>query len=436
MEEPDRDDMSVTAVAAAEERGDTRQRLIDAAVDLFLTVGYPNLRVVDITNHAGVGKGTFYLYFKSKRDLLLAYFRHIMDVVDRTANPMVAAATDYFEREGIRISGSLERGVNWNSMLTFLRISAGSPDPQVVLAARELRERIGGLPGRDLAEAISAGVSRPVDTELATLMIVGMTEALAWRSRQDDAYDAPVTAAFLRDLHRRTLTILADDDPRLIQARAMVQRSELVERAIDDALPGTVAGAEAVDTRQRIVDSAVDLLHRVGYGSLRVDDITEHAGVGKGTFYHHFDSKQDVLLAFFERVARNIEDVEDRIAAAEIDYLSKVALRMRLWLEPSRHWDRIVTFARIMAGSDSPEIAGGGRQVFRSLVDAGKRDIEQAMTAGLVRQLDSELAVTAILGMGEVLVWRAGQDDVYDPATILAFMADMFCRAFLVAPAD
>jgi AcrR family transcriptional regulator len=435
MGEPDRDDMSVTAVAAADERSDTRQRLIDAAVDLFLTVGYPNLRVVDITNHACVGKGTFYLYFESKRDLLLAYFRHIMEVVDATANPMVASATDYFEREGIRISGSLERGVNWNSMLTFLRVSAGSPDPQIVSAARELRERIGGLPGRDLAEAIRAGVSRPVDIELATLMMVGMTEALAWRSRQDDTYDAPVTAAFLRDLHRRTLTILGDEDPTPVQAAAMVQRSEQVERAIDDALPATVAGAETVDTRQRIIDSAVDLLHRVGYGSLRVDDIAEHAGVGKGTFYHHFASKQDVLLAFFERVARNIGDVEAQIADAELDYPSKVALRMRLWLEPSRHWDRIVTFARIMAGSGTPEIAEGARQVFRSLVDAGKRDIEQAMRAGLVRRLDPELAITAILGMGEVLVWRSRQDDAYDPATVLAFMADMFCRAFFVSPA-
>jgi AcrR family transcriptional regulator len=430
MEEPHKADMSIAAVAA-DERSDTCQKLIDAAVDLFLTVGYGNLRVLDITNHAGVGKGTFYLYFQSKRDLLLAYFRHIMDVVDRTANPMVASATDYFEREGLRISASLERGVNWNSMLTFLRVSARSSDPQIVSAARELRERISYLPARDLADAIAAGVARPVDIELATLMIVGMTEALAWRGRQDDVYDARVTTAFLQDLHHRTLAILADEDPRLVRAAAMVLRSEQVERAIDDALPVFVAGTDAADTRQRIIDSAVDLLHRVGYAGLRVDTITAHAGVGKGTFYHHFARKEDVLLAFFERVARNIDDVEARISAAEVDYLTKAALRMRLSLEPRRHWDRIVTFTRIMAGSDSPEIAEGARQVFRSLVEAGKRDFEQAMSTGLIRQVDPELAITAILGMGEVLVWRVSQDDAYDSTTVLTFMADMFCRAFL-----
>jgi AcrR family transcriptional regulator len=420
-----------TGVASGGEPSDTRKRLIDAAIDLFLTAGYSNLRVRDITHHAGVGKGTFYLHFADKRDLLVAYFQRVTELVDRFDGEVAAVGPDFFVREGLRLRASLERGVNWNSMVTFLRVSAGSSDPDIVSAVREVHARIADGPKKDLANAIQAGVTREVDTELATSMVAGMIEALAWRGRQDESYDPVAMVAFLEDIVERTLRVDENEDERRARVTAMLQKSEQVERAIEAALPLGLETDETADTRQRLVDAAVDLLHKVGYDNLRVDDITDHAGVGKGTFYHHFKSKEEVLLAFFRRVMDNIGEVQALIAATDLDYLSRVALRMRLALRPQRQWDRIVTFTRVMAGSEDPEIRTGAGEVLGCLAEAQKRDLEEAMRQGLVRQVDPELAITAVLGMEEVLVWRVKQDDAYDSATILAFMADMFCRAFL-----
>lgn len=49
-----------------------RQRLMDVAGEHFARFGYRRARVGDIAHDAGVGKGTLYLYFDSKRALLIA----------------------------------------------------------------------------------------------------------------------------------------------------------------------------------------------------------------------------------------------------------------------------------------------------------------------------------------------------------------------------
>lgn len=51
----------------------------------------------------------------------------------------------------------------------------------------------------------------------------------------------------------------------------------------------------ANQTRQKIVDAAFSLMSSKPLAEIKVEDITEQAGVAKGTFYVHFKSKEDVL---------------------------------------------------------------------------------------------------------------------------------------------
>jgi AcrR family transcriptional regulator len=48
---------------------ETRTRLLDAAEQVFSELGYVDASIVKITEAAGVGQGTFYLYFASKKDV-------------------------------------------------------------------------------------------------------------------------------------------------------------------------------------------------------------------------------------------------------------------------------------------------------------------------------------------------------------------------------
>lgn len=78
-------------------------------------------------------------------------------------------------------------------------------------------------------------------------------------------------------------------------------------------------------TKDRLIDSAAQVLHLRSYGSVGVDELCERAGVRKGSFYHFFSSKRDLALAVLEaqwdgferhalRPAREAERPLDRIA--------------------------------------------------------------------------------------------------------------------------
>lgn len=53
-------------------------------------------------------------------------------------------------------------------------------------------------------------------------------------------------------------------------------------------------------TRQDILAAASELFKTKGYETTSVDDIVESANVAKGTFYYHFEKKDDLLMALQE----------------------------------------------------------------------------------------------------------------------------------------
>src|SRR5215813_1503454 len=58
----------------------------------------------------------------------------------------------------------------------------------------------------------------------------------------------------------------------------------------------------SLDTRELILDATEALLARYGYRKTTMDDIAREAGIGKGTTYLHFASKEDVFLATIDRI--------------------------------------------------------------------------------------------------------------------------------------
>lgn len=53
-------------------------------------------------------------------------------------------------------------------------------------------------------------------------------------------------------------------------------------------------------SKARLVNAAIDLVRSKGYNAMRVDDVCAAAGVTKGSFFHHFDSKDDLGFAAAE----------------------------------------------------------------------------------------------------------------------------------------
>lgn len=58
-----------------------------------------------------------------------------------------------------------------------------------------------------------------------------------------------------------------------------------------------VANFPSQSLRERILNVATDEIRQKGFGATRIDDICKAAGVSKGAFFHHFDSKDAMGVA-------------------------------------------------------------------------------------------------------------------------------------------
>jgi len=83
----------------------------------------------------------------------------------------------------------------------------------------------------------------------------------------------------------------------------------------------------------RILDAADDLFYRRGYGATGINQIIEVAAVAKASFYHHFPSKLDLVVAYLEQRhdrwmagwKRNLEGHRDSVnrVLSVFDYLAE-----------------------------------------------------------------------------------------------------------------
>lgn len=91
----------------------------------------------------------------------------------------------------------------------------------------------------------------------------------------------------------------------------------------------SVTESEEWSTRLgRVLDAASELLVRWGYRRVTIDDVAERAGVGKGTIYLHFRSKDALFLTVLLRGYHDlITGIADRIRADPREVLPSRLLR-------------------------------------------------------------------------------------------------------------
>ena len=82
------------------------------------------------------------------------------------------------------------------------------------------------------------------------------------------------------------------------------------------------------EVREAILDATERLLARYGYRKMTVEDIAREVGVGKGTIYLHFSSKEEVVLSHVDRIVERVKERLWEIARSE----ATAAVRIRLML--------------------------------------------------------------------------------------------------------
>ena len=89
-----------------------------------------------------------------------------------------------------------------------------------------------------------------------------------------------------------------------------------------------MATAVREEVRDAILDATDRLLARYGYRKMTVDDIAREVGIGKGSVYLHFASKEEVVLSHVDRIVQRLKDRLWALARSDAD----AAIRLRLML--------------------------------------------------------------------------------------------------------
>jgi AcrR family transcriptional regulator len=84
----------------------------------------------------------------------------------------------------------------------------------------------------------------------------------------------------------------------------------------------------AKDTRQKILEAALELFRERGFADATMRDIAARAGVATGLAYYYFKSKDAIVLAFYQRAR---EDLAVALEAAQTD--KRLASRLRALID-------------------------------------------------------------------------------------------------------
>ncbi|MGV2290802.1 TetR/AcrR family transcriptional regulator [Trinickia sp. YCB016] len=125
--------------------------------------------------------------------------------------------------------------------------------------------------------------------------------------------------------------------------RSIPEATTISEPAVEEREP---RGARRKrETRTRLLDAALILMAEKGMEGVAVNEITEAADVGFGSFYNHFESKEAIYSALIDRVFEDFADMLDRLADGLSDPAEVIAVSVRHTLMRTRResvWGRLL----------------------------------------------------------------------------------------------
>jgi AcrR family transcriptional regulator len=89
-----------------------------------------------------------------------------------------------------------------------------------------------------------------------------------------------------------------------------------------------MATAVREEVREAILDATDRLLARYGYRKMTVEDLAREVGIGKGSVYLHFASKEEIVLSHVDRIVERLKERLEELARAD----ATAAIRLRLML--------------------------------------------------------------------------------------------------------
>lgn len=170
--------MSTSDLPVTERGRATRRALLEAAEEVFGEVGYQRASIAEITRRAGVGQGTFYLYFPDKRAAFTELVGYQNQLVRETGARAIEGLTDRLDMERAGFAAFFEHIERHPGLYRIIRESEFVDEEAHHAHYRKLADRYAA----GLQRAMDAGrIASDIDPEILAYILMGIAEFMGMR---------------------------------------------------------------------------------------------------------------------------------------------------------------------------------------------------------------------------------------------------------------
>lgn len=155
-------------------------QILDAAISVFSRLGFVRARMEDVARESGLAKGTLYLYYGSKDDLIAALLRHIFGLGMRDLRSVLSDESSSGERL-LQLSRQTSRDIKRLSILLpiwfeFYAVAARNEGVRRFVKGffHEYRSSLAVI----IREGIEQGEFRDADVEEVAVTLVSLFEGM------------------------------------------------------------------------------------------------------------------------------------------------------------------------------------------------------------------------------------------------------------------
>lgn len=146
----------------------TRERILDAALNIFSNKGYYDTRLDEIADESASSKGSIYFHFPNKERLFIALVDQFADVLERNVTEAIEAQPAGMSRVRVALEEVLHTFSKYRRPAKILLVQAVGLGSVFEKKRMETTDHFANLIETYLKEAIDIGDIEPVDTEVVS----------------------------------------------------------------------------------------------------------------------------------------------------------------------------------------------------------------------------------------------------------------------------
>lgn len=144
----------------------TRDRILDAAMNIFSAKGFHDTKLDEIVAEASISKGSIYFHFPNKEKLFIALVDQFADVIERHAREAIEDEAPGMDRVRVALEAVLETFAKYRRPAKLLLVQAVGLGAVFERKRMEVTDRFALLIQTYLDEAVADGSIAPVNTHI------------------------------------------------------------------------------------------------------------------------------------------------------------------------------------------------------------------------------------------------------------------------------